>query len=54
MIPAGKHFVLYEPIDSGVIIVTIVHCQRNIEDLLMRIGSELITEVDRAREQFSK
>lgn len=49
MVPAGKHFAVYEAIQSGIIIATIVHSYQDIETLIEQLTPALAQEVERIR-----
>ncbi|PTX58578.1 toxin ParE1/3/4 [Kordia periserrulae] len=46
MAPAGRHFVIYKTIDNGVIIATILHGRRNIENIIHSMSYMLIKEIE--------
>ena len=42
MAPARMHFAIYKPIDSGIIIATILHSHRNIESIVRNMALTLL------------
>lgn len=53
MVPVGKHFAVYEIINSGIIIATILHGRRDIESIIQSLGPELAAEVIQVRKQIN-
>ena len=45
MAPAREHFVIYKPIDSGIIIATILHGSQNIERIIRNMAVTLSREI---------
>ena len=46
MAPAEKHFAIYQLTEQGIIIATVLHGRRNIENILDRIGPALAAEIE--------
>lgn len=53
MAPAGKHFAVYEPLESGIVIATVIHSKRDIETLVRMWGPELAAEIKQLRQRLS-
>lgn len=45
MAPAREHFVIYKPIDTGIIIATILHSRRDIETIVRNMAVTLSKEI---------
>lgn len=46
MVPAGKHFVVYDPIKTGIVIVTLLHQQRDIEHIIADMEPKFLAEIE--------
>lgn len=46
MYPSGKHYIVYEPFKDGIIIITLLHQIRNIENILQEFGSTFYNEIE--------
>ncbi len=46
MYPANKHYVIYEPFNDGIIIITITNQVRNIENIVIEFGSTFQNEIE--------
>ena len=46
MVPAGKHFVVYDRFSEGTVIVTLLHQHRDIEKNIADMGSGFIAEIE--------
>lgn len=45
MAPAREHFVIYKPIDAGIIIASVLHGHRNIETIVRNMAVTLSREI---------
>lgn len=45
MAPTRAHFVIYKPIDKGIIIATVLHSRRDIETIVRNIAVTLSREI---------
>jgi len=45
MLPVARHFVIYEIVRTGIVILTIQHGRRNIEGLLRRLAGEMAADI---------
>jgi len=45
MAPVREHFAIYEPIDSGIIIATVLHSRRDIETIVRNMAVTLSKEI---------
>lgn len=45
IIPAEKHFVVYEPFKDGVIIITVLHQVRDIEGIIGNLAPDFLREI---------
>lgn len=45
MVPAKKHFVIYDTFPKGIIIVTLLHQVRNIESIIENLGPSFVAEL---------
>lgn len=45
MYPSGKHYVVYEAYKDGIIIITVLHQVRNIENIIQEFGSVFYREI---------
>ncbi|MEM6816185.1 MAG: type II toxin-antitoxin system RelE/ParE family toxin [Bacteroidota bacterium] len=45
MAPVREHFAIYKPIDSGIIIATILHGRQNIENIIRNMAVTLSKEI---------
>lgn len=45
MSPAKQHFAIYKPVESGIIIATILHGRRNIETIVRNMAITLAHEI---------
>ena len=52
MAPVAKHFTVYESIENGIIVVTILHGRRDIEGILNKISRELAKEVEQIKQKL--
>jgi len=52
MVPVARHFVIYETVRTGIVILTIQHGRRNIEGLLRRLAGELAADIASIRENL--
>ncbi len=52
MAPVEKHFAIYEPQVSNIIIATVIHSKRDIETLIKKLGPELSEEIKQIRQQI--
>ena len=52
MAPVAKHFAVYESIENGIIVVTILHGRRDIEGILNKISRELAKEVEQIKQKL--
>ncbi len=46
MVPAGKHFVVYDCIKTGVVVVTLLHQQRDIEHIIADMEPKFLAEIE--------
>lgn len=46
MYPSNKHYVIYKPIDGGIIIITVINQVRNIEGIMLEFGSKFQNEIE--------
>ena len=53
MSPIGKHFVVYEHYGQDIIITTILHTKRNIENIISGVLRELKEEIQTVRETLN-
>lgn len=44
--PTGKHYIIYEPFKDGIIIITVLHQVRNIENIIHEFGSVFYNEIE--------
>lgn len=49
MVPARQHFVIYDMLAQGLIVLTVQHQVRDIEALVAELKPEFVTEVERLR-----
>jgi plasmid stabilization system protein ParE len=52
MIAAEKHFIVYDRLKDGVIIIAILHQRRNIEQIIASMDSSVLAEIDALRRKF--
>ncbi len=45
MVPAGRHFVVYDQAADGVIVLTVLHQARDIEQIIAELGPSFLAEV---------
>jgi plasmid stabilization system protein ParE len=50
MIPARQHFVIYDFVPQGIVVLTIQHQVRNIETLIAELTPAFLTEVERLKQ----
>lgn len=48
--PAKQHFVIYQPVEAGIIIATILHGRRNIETIVRNMASTLAHEIQHRKD----
>ena len=51
MIPAGRHFIVYDNVDIGIVILTILHQRRNIEQIISGFTPDFMVAIDELRSQ---
>lgn len=51
MIPARQHFVIYDTLAQGIVVLTIQHQVRNIEALIARLTPAFLAEIDRLKKR---
>lgn len=49
MIPAGRHFVIYDRLNDGIVILTLLHQHRDIEPILADLKPDFLAEIARLR-----
>jgi toxin ParE1/3/4 len=49
MVPAGRHFVIYDTMDDGVVILTVLHQVRDIERIIADMGPEFLAAIEALR-----
>lgn len=49
MVPAGKHFVIYDEVPQGIVVLTVQHQVRDIETLIAEFAPAFFAEIERAR-----
>ncbi len=54
MFPSGKHYIVYEPFKDGIIVITILHQVRNIENILQEFGSDFYNEIKNLKSELEK
>ncbi|MCH8311396.1 MAG: type II toxin-antitoxin system RelE/ParE family toxin [Nitrospinae bacterium] len=54
MYPARKHFVIYDTLPEGIIILTLLHQMRKIESIIENLGPSFISEITFLKKQFHK
>lgn len=52
--PAKKHFVIYDTFPKGIIIVTLLHQVRQIENIIENLGPSFITEITSLKKQLNE
>ena len=52
MAPAEKHYAVYEPLESGIVIAAIIYSKRDIETLIKMLGAELAAEIKQTRQRI--
>ena len=53
MLPARKHFVIYDAMPQGVVILTVQHQVRDIEALIKSLTPMFLTEIMRIRDEVA-
>lgn len=46
MYPSGRHFIIYKKVHEKIIIVTILHQVRNIENILFELSEQVTSEIE--------
>ncbi len=54
MVPANKHFIVYDTFSKGIIIITLLHQVRNIEQIIQSLPNSLLNEIKNLKKQFPK
>lgn len=54
MLPAGKHYAVYEVLGDDIVIVTIIHSKRDIETIIHKLGTTLADKVRQLKKQLGK
>ena len=49
MVPAGRHFVIYDCLDDRVVILTVLHQARDIERIIANLGPAFLAEIKALR-----
>lgn len=49
--PAQKHFIIYDTFPKGIIIVTLLHQVRNIENIIGKLGPDFVAEIASMKER---
>ena len=52
MAPAREHFVIYKPMDTGIIIATVLHGRQNIESIVRNMAVTLSREIQDIEDQI--
>ena len=51
MVPAGKHFVVYDILNQKIIILTFLHQRQNIEHIIVTMKSSFLSEIESIKKQ---
>ena len=51
MVPAGRHYIVYDNVDIGIVILTILHQRRNIEQVISGFTPDFMVAIDELRSQ---
>lgn len=51
MLPAGQHFLVYEPVPEGILVVTLLHQRQDIERIIANATPHFWNEIKRYRKQ---
>ncbi len=54
MFPAEKHYVVYEPFQDGIILITLLHQVRDIENIIQEFGSGFYDEISLLKNEMLK
>jgi toxin ParE1/3/4 len=49
MVPAERHFVVYDRTNAGVVVLTVLHQVRDIERIIAAMGPEFLAELEALR-----
>jgi len=49
MVPAGRHFIVYDLAAEGIILLTVLHQARAIERIIAELGPTFLAEVEALR-----
>ena len=51
MVPARQHFLIYDIVPQGIVVLTVQHQVRDIESLIAELGRNFLAEVERLKRQ---
>ncbi len=54
MYPSGKHYIVYEHFKDDIIIITVIHQVRNIENIINEFGSVFYNEIEFLKANIEK
>jgi plasmid stabilization system protein ParE len=54
LVPAGKHFVVYEIINNIPVVITLLHQRRNIETIIHDFTPDFLSEIATLRKAINK
>ncbi len=52
MVPAGKHFIVYDQMKMGVVVLAVLHQRRNIERLMFDLEPSFISDIKAIRKKI--
>lgn len=53
MVPAGKHFIVYDQMKTGVVVLAVLHQRRNIERLIFDLEPSFLSEIQAIRKKIN-
>ncbi|SMH49944.1 type II toxin-antitoxin system RelE/ParE family toxin [Mesorhizobium australicum] len=49
MVAARRHFIVYDPLNDGIVVLTVLHQVRDIETLILEMSPSLFLEISRLK-----
>lgn len=54
MIPVREHFIIFEPFQDGIIILTVLHQVRDIEGIITSFETKFLKDIERLKHRFQQ
>lgn len=54
MAPSGRHFIVYDRLEGGIVILTLLHQRRDIEKIIANRGPSFLVEIEMLKRKTAK